>query len=654
MVIGLVYIAQARSWGGRKEEAVGERDWDALVGRRLGGYELLRLLGAGGMAEVYLARDLTLDRDVAVKVLPPVLAADAGYVRHFRDEARRVANLNHPHIIPIYHADEQDGLLFMVMPVYPESLRDRIERAGRPTPERAVNLTIQIADALAAAHQVGIIHRDVKPENILIDGEWHAVLTDFGVAREMRGPLWDGQRITPTSSGHPVGTPEYMAPEQFMGGTVGPQADVFALGTVLYELLVGRVPREAETPEGVIRLTLTRRPVVPPMEFNSAVWPALNRAVMTAMEHQPHDRFAEMALFSSALRQSLQYRDEPARPISTHETLRLRTAPPALPATMAAGTSSGTEEDVTTQTTQAIQPVQTTQTTPTMGPPRQAPPSAPAMVRLGDGRPVPVLASALASAPALWTVSYHHRRKRRGWRPSWRVGAVALLLLGIAGVSLGGMLALHAQRNGRGAQVDARGAGGPGGKGLPTVDGTGSGKGVNAPPLTTQEAATATIVAATATVIEATSTAEGTPAATNTPIPLTPVLTYNPPNTSTGGPGNLSMGPVSGKPASCSTSLAIYNSDAQSRTWAITSWQNAKGITAIWSYSVTNASGATTRFPPTALPSGSIEPNSSETLTASFTQAPGAPCGGAVTTLAAASIEDNALATSYGFTIASN
>jgi eukaryotic-like serine/threonine-protein kinase len=199
-------------------------DAGALVGRRLGDYRLEALLGIGGMAEVYRARELALDRAVAVKVLPAALAADSVYVLRFREEARWVAALHHPHIVPVYHYGEDAGLLYLVMPLYSESLRDRLQHAGvrhqeRLDPDEAIQLVSEIASALEAAHAQGLVHRDVKPENILLDKSGRALLTDFGIARSV-SHMQHGRRETIGSTGLPVGTPEYMAQEQLRNAPV--------------------------------------------------------------------------------------------------------------------------------------------------------------------------------------------------------------------------------------------------------------------------------------------------------------------------------------------------------------------------------------------------------------------------------------------------
>jgi len=223
-----------------------------LQGQQLGVFVLQSLLGSGGMAEVYRAFDPRLNRMVAVKVLPPILSADPNYVTRFRTEARRVAALNHPHIVPVYHYGEdlvkRQQLLYQVMPILRESLRDRLDREGTLPLAEAGRIVVEIASALEAAHEMGLVHRDVKPENILLDQKGKAMLTDFGIAREAMFVRRPGVMQTLAATGLPVGTPEYMAPEQLRNGPVDQRADIYGLGAVLYELLTGVVPHDAETP----------------------------------------------------------------------------------------------------------------------------------------------------------------------------------------------------------------------------------------------------------------------------------------------------------------------------------------------------------------------------------------------------------------------
>jgi serine/threonine protein kinase len=270
-----------------------------LVGRRLGDYQLEGLLGRGGMAEVYRARELPLGRAVAVKVLPARLAQDHTYVARFRAEAQRVAALQHPHIVPVYFYSERDPLLYLVMPILTESLRDRLDREGPLDPLEAIRICQETASALEAAHEQGLIHRDVKPENILLDGAGSAMLTDFGIARAI-SQARQGKRETLSSTGLPVGTPEYMAPELLRNESADARMDIYALGAVLYELLTGRAPHEAGTPLEVAALALMT-PISPPSRYRLAIWPALEEVIMTALAANPNARFQSVTAFAGAL-----------------------------------------------------------------------------------------------------------------------------------------------------------------------------------------------------------------------------------------------------------------------------------------------------------------------------------------------------------------
>ncbi|HEU0028686.1 MAG TPA: protein kinase [Ktedonobacterales bacterium] len=276
----------------------------ALVGQTLDGYRLRKLLGVGGMAEVYLAEEPSLRRDVAVKVLPRMLATDPNYVARFRDEARHVANLSHPNIVPVYTFGEDRGLLFLVMPLLKESLRDRMEREGQLAPKDAGRVAYAIASALHTAHHFGIVHRDVKPENILMDSDSKPMLTDFGIAREIAALREDGAARTLAATGLPVGTPEYMAPEQLRGQPATAQVDIYALGAVLYEMLTARVPHDASTPYEVATAVL-RDPITPPSRLNPTVTPALERVVLAAMARDPASRYPDMRAFALDLRDAL-------------------------------------------------------------------------------------------------------------------------------------------------------------------------------------------------------------------------------------------------------------------------------------------------------------------------------------------------------------
>ena len=199
----------------------------ALAGR----YRVDRELGQGGMATVYLAEDLKHGRRVAVKVLLPELAAAVGHDRFLR-EITTTANLRHPHILPLYDSGEAGGSVYYVMPFAEgETLRDRLDREKQLPLEDALRIAAEVADALGYAHARGIVHRDVKPENVLLSGR-SAVVTDFGIAKA-------AERPSQTLSGALVGTPAYMSPEQCRGGEISWAADQYALGAVAYEMVTG-------------------------------------------------------------------------------------------------------------------------------------------------------------------------------------------------------------------------------------------------------------------------------------------------------------------------------------------------------------------------------------------------------------------------------
>ena len=264
----------------------------ALAGR----YAIERELGSGGMATVYLADDLKYHRRVAVKVLRPELASVLGADRFLR-EVEIAASLNHPHILALYDSGEADGLLFYVMPyVKGESLRHKLEREQQLPIDEALRITRQVASALAHAHDQGVIHRDVKPENILLY-ESEAMVADFGIALAVSAAA--GERLTET--GLVVGTPEYMSPEQALGEReLHARSDVYSLGCVLYEMLAGEPPFTGPTAQAVIAKRLVD-PVPAVRRLRDAVPEGVERALMGALARVPADRFASAAAFAEAL-----------------------------------------------------------------------------------------------------------------------------------------------------------------------------------------------------------------------------------------------------------------------------------------------------------------------------------------------------------------
>ncbi|WP_244897641.1 serine/threonine-protein kinase [Mycobacterium alsense] len=208
-----------------------------------GRYRLLSLIGEGGMGKVYKAHDTVMDRGVAIKVLPPEIAAQPGYAERFRREAYAAGRLSEPHIIPVHEAGEIDGRLYLVMPVIEGiDLDSLLRRDGPMNPPRAVNVVEQLAAALDAAHAVGLVHRDVKPSNALVTGRDFVYLIDFGIAQ-------DAAASRLTSTGKIVGTMAYMAPERFTAGIADARSDVYALACVLHECLTGRRPFPGDSME---------------------------------------------------------------------------------------------------------------------------------------------------------------------------------------------------------------------------------------------------------------------------------------------------------------------------------------------------------------------------------------------------------------------
>ncbi len=268
-------------------------------GQTLGCYRVLRALGRGGMATVYLAHDLRHRRSVALKVLHPHLALALGPGR-FQREIELAANLSHPHILPLHDSGEEAGLLYYVMPyVEGETLRDRLRRETRLAVPDAVQITLEVADALAHAHAHGVIHRDIKPANILLNGG-HAVVADFGIARLVEPG--GAERVTET--GMIVGTVGYMSPEQASGDRqLDGRSDVYSLGCVLFEILAGEPPFDGPT----VRSILIRQLRDPPPRVRGLrpeLPDHLDEVLARALAPAPDDRFGTAAEFTQALRQS--------------------------------------------------------------------------------------------------------------------------------------------------------------------------------------------------------------------------------------------------------------------------------------------------------------------------------------------------------------
>src|SRR5215204_4589040 len=248
-------------------------------------YKLRALLGSGGMAEVYLAHDEVLDRDVALKLLKDQYAGNEELVERFRREARSAASLSHPHIVPIFDwGESEDGRYYIIMEyLLSGTLKDHILQRGTLPPQTVVEVALQIAEALRAAHERGVIHRDIKPRNILITDTGHVKVADFGIARA-------AEATTISNLGDILGSVKYMSPEQAAGERVGPASDLYSLGVVLYEMLTGRVPFEVETPADV-PVKHAGGPPPHPREVNPMVPEGTDALVMRLLATDPEDRY---------------------------------------------------------------------------------------------------------------------------------------------------------------------------------------------------------------------------------------------------------------------------------------------------------------------------------------------------------------------------
>jgi serine/threonine protein kinase/tetratricopeptide (TPR) repeat protein len=274
-------------------------------GTRLGPYEILSPLGAGGMGEVYRARDARLERDVAVKVLPPRLARDGEARSRFEREARAVAALSHPNILAIHDFGFEQGVAYAVTELLEgETLRERLDR-GRVPVDRAVEYGLQIAAALGAAHEKGIVHRDVKPDNVFVTREGHIKVFDFGIAKRSEEPLVGGASTTAdTAPGTVLGTVGYMSPEQVRSLPVDTRTDLFSLGCVLYEMIAGTRAFGRPTPADTLAAILTADPV-PIDPAATGCPPELARLVARCLEKQREARFQSARDLAFALEASL-------------------------------------------------------------------------------------------------------------------------------------------------------------------------------------------------------------------------------------------------------------------------------------------------------------------------------------------------------------
>ncbi len=270
-----------------------------MLGKMMGNrYEILEQLGGGGMAIVYKGRDTILNRLVTIKVLRPEYTTDEDFVRRFRREAQSVASLSHPNIVSIYDVGTEDDIQYLVMEyIDGENLKTVIKREGALPPERAVQIARQICDALEHAHENKIVHRDVKPHNILITKTGRAKLTDFGIAME-------AGTATMTGTDTIVGSVHYLSPEQARGEQAGPKSDIYSTGVVLYEMLAGTVPFSGDSPIAVALKHVQQDP--PPMDrIRQGIPGPLGHVVYKALEKNPDRRFVSAGEMSLVLQNSI-------------------------------------------------------------------------------------------------------------------------------------------------------------------------------------------------------------------------------------------------------------------------------------------------------------------------------------------------------------
>ncbi len=267
-----------------------------MVGKILAGrYELIEKIAEGGMARVYRGRDLLLKRTIAIKVLKDQMTGDAAFIRRFEREAQSAAALSHPHIVNIYDVGEENGIYFMVMEyVDGRNLKDYIREKGRLPVEEAMHIASQIAEALEEAHAAGMVHRDIKPQNILFSRDGKIKVTDFGIAIA-------GDGVTVTVGDQIVGSVQYISPEQARGGIAIKQSDLYSLGIVLYEMVTSKVPFTGESPVA-LAMKHVQEEIVPPRRLVPGIPRELEQIILKAVQKDTAERYTSASEFLEDLR----------------------------------------------------------------------------------------------------------------------------------------------------------------------------------------------------------------------------------------------------------------------------------------------------------------------------------------------------------------
>lgn len=269
-----------------------------LTGKQIGRYQVVAPLAKGSMATVYKAYQPIINRHVALKVLSQNLAGEPTFIGRFMQEARIVASFQHPNILPLYDFGDADGYTYMVMPLIETgTLAARLQ--GAPLPIEQIRIVgAQVGDALDYAHSQGVVHRDVKPSNVLINRRGTYLLADFGIAKVI------AEAAKFTGTGESVGTPTYMSPEQGLAQAVDRRSDIYSLGVILYQMITGRVPFQAKTPVATV-LMHVNDPLPPPRSLNPDVSPELEAVIVKSLAKQPDDRYATVVEMVRALQGAL-------------------------------------------------------------------------------------------------------------------------------------------------------------------------------------------------------------------------------------------------------------------------------------------------------------------------------------------------------------
>jgi len=388
---------------------------DTLSGRTIGKYQLLEKLGRGGMAEVYKGYQESLDRYVAIKLMHAFLVTEQDFLLRFKREAKAMASLRHPNIVAIYDFDVyRDDIYYLVMEyVSGGTLKQKLENlgaAGEALPlEQAVQIALQVAEALDYAHGRGMVHRDVKPANIMLNEDGRAILTDFGIVK-----LVGGQTMAYTATGALIGTPSYMSPEQALGKPGDERVDIYALGVLLFQMTTGQLPYSADTPLAVI-MQHVNTPIPEPARFNPNVPPALQDIILRAMAKEPDDRYQTARDMAADLR---------ALQLAPDAKTAVFTPPPPPPAPSMAPMGVPVMARVMAEENtvkRAVDPAGDTATAVLPTPPKTQP------------TPLPAEAMPPAAAPT---------RSRSGWT----YAVIGLVLLGLIG---GGFMALNGRNRGQ-------------------------------------------------------------------------------------------------------------------------------------------------------------------------------------------------------------